>query len=72
VKDFSHAVFSPETVVILQSAMDAAVSTLPDPVSSSNVQVIAQSILRSAKEGERDPLVLQQLALLELQIIPRD
>jgi hypothetical protein len=71
VKDFANASFSPDTVAILQSAMEAAVATLPDPVSSSNVQSIAQSILRSAKEGERDPVALQRLALLELQITPR-
>lgn len=50
-KDFANASFSPDTVAILQAAMEAAVATLPDPVSSSNVQSIAQSILRSAKEG---------------------
>jgi hypothetical protein len=71
VKDFANASFSPDTVAILQAAMEAAVATLPDPVSSSNVQSIAQSILRSAKEGERDPVALQRLALLELQITPR-
>jgi hypothetical protein len=71
VKDFGNASFSPDTVAILQSAMEAAVATLPDPVSSSNVQSIAQSILRSAQEGERDPIALQRLALLELQITPR-
>jgi hypothetical protein len=71
VKDFANASFSPDTVAILQSAMEAAVATLPDPVSSSNVQSIAQSILRSAKDGERDPIALQRLALLELQIMPR-
>lgn len=51
--------------------MEAAVATLPEPVSSSSVQLIAESILRSAKEGERDPATLQRLALLELQIVPR-
>lgn len=70
-KDFANASFSPDTVAILRSAVEAAVATLPEPVSSSNVQSIAQSILRSAKEGERDPVALQRLALLELQITPR-
>jgi hypothetical protein len=50
----------------------AAVETLPDPVSSSSVQSIAQSILRSAQSGERDPVALQRIALLELQITPRN
>jgi hypothetical protein len=71
VKDFANTSFSPDTIAILQSAMEAAVATLPDPVSSSTVQSIAQTILRSAKEGERDPVALQRLALLELQITPR-
>ena len=70
-KDFANASFSPETIAILQSAMQAAIATLPEPVSSANVQSIAQSILRSAKEGEIDPIALQRLALLELQITPR-
>ena len=70
-KDFANAAFSPDTIAILQSAMEATVATLPEPVSSAHVQSIAQSILRSAKEGERDPVALQRLALLELQITPR-
>jgi hypothetical protein len=70
-KDFANASFDPDTVAILETAMEAAVATLPEPVSSSNVQLIAESILRSAKEGERDPITLQRLALLELQITPR-
>ena len=70
-KDFANAAFSPEIVTILKSAMDAAVATLPDPVSASSVNVLAESILRSAKSGERDPIALQRIALLELQITPR-
>jgi hypothetical protein len=69
-KDFANASFSPEVVRILKSAVDAAVATLPDPVSSWSVDLIAQSILRSAKGGERDPIALQRIALLELQISP--
>jgi hypothetical protein len=71
VKNFANASFSPDTIAILQSAMEAAVATLPEPVSSANVRSIAESIMRSAKEGERDPVALQRLALLELQITPR-
>jgi len=70
-KDFAHASFDADTVAVLQAAMKAAVATLPEPVTSSCVQLIAESILRSAKEGERDPAALQRLALLELQITPR-
>ena len=50
--------------------MNAAVASLPDPVSSAYVQSIAETILRTAKEGERDPSTLQRMALLELQIAP--
>jgi hypothetical protein len=72
VKDFSNASFPPETLDIMKKAMDAAVASLPDPVSSAHVQSLAETILRSAKEGERDPSTLQRLALLELQIAPRN
>jgi len=33
--------------------------------------LLAESILRTAQEGERDPAILQRMALLELQITPR-
>ena len=71
-KDFSYASFSPEMISIMKSAMDAAVATLPEPVSSRHVQSIAESILRTAQTGETDPRVLLQMALLELQHKPRD
>jgi hypothetical protein len=56
----------------MQDAMDAAVATLPDPVSLDYVNSIAETILRTAKDGERDLGTLQRMALLELQIRPRD
>ena len=71
-KDFSNASFSPETVAIMKEAMDAALASLPDPISSTHVQSIAETILRTAKDGERDPATLQRMALLELQIEQRD
>lgn len=52
-------------------AMRSALSTLPHPVSSGHVQSVAETILRTAKDGERDPKVLERMALLELQISPR-
>ncbi len=70
-KDFSNASFPPETISLMKIALDAAVATLPEPVSTAHVQAIAETILRSAKEGERDPSALQRMALLELQIAPR-
>jgi hypothetical protein len=71
-KNFSNASFPPETIGIMNNAMHAAVASLPDPVSSAHVQAIAETILRTAKTGERDPAILQRMALLELQITPRD
>ena len=40
-KDFSNASFPPETISIMKDAMDAAVATLPDPVSLAHVDSIA-------------------------------
>ena len=70
-KDFSNASFPPEIIGIMKVALDAAIAALPEPVSSAHVQSVAETILRSAKEGERDPAVLQRMALMELQISPR-
>lgn len=70
-KDFSNASFPPEIIGIMKVALDAAIAALPEPVSSAHVQSVAETILRSANEGERDPAVLQRMALMELQISPR-
>jgi hypothetical protein len=71
-KDFSDAAFVPEMVNAMTEALHASVATLPHPVSSTQVNLLAESILRAAQNGERDPVVLQRMALLELQITPRD
>ena len=70
-KDFSNASFPPETVDLMKEAMEAAVATLPDPVNSAHVQSIAETILRTVRDGKRDPDTLKRMALLELQITPR-
>jgi hypothetical protein len=70
-KDFPNASFPPETIAVMKTAMDDAVAALPHPVSSASVQSIAETILRSAKDGETDPKTLERMALLELQISPR-
>jgi hypothetical protein len=70
-EDFSNASFPPETIKLMKIALDGAVASLPESVSTANVQAIPETILRSAKEGERDPSALQRMALLELQITPR-
>ena len=55
----------------MTEALDASVATFPHPVTSTQVSLLAESILRTAQEGERDPAILQRMALLELQITPR-
>jgi hypothetical protein len=70
-RDFSGAAFAPDVVDVMTRALDASIATLPDPVTSTQVNQLAESILRTAREGERDPAVLQRMALLELQIRPR-
>jgi hypothetical protein len=70
-KDFPNASFPPETIGIMKTAMDGAVAALPHPVSSAAVQSIAETILRTAQEGETDPKTLERMALLELQISQR-
>ena len=67
-KDFSNASFSPDLIRAMDQALEGAVATLPHPVSSMRVQTIAESILRSAKEGESDPQTLQTMALVEMQL----
>ncbi|MCS3727700.1 hypothetical protein FHR88_002739 [Bradyrhizobium betae] len=52
-------------------ALGAAVATLPEPVHSAHIDTIAQSILRTAKTGERNVAVLQRIALMELSLAPR-
>ena len=70
-KDFSHASFPPEVISVMEVALDAAVASLPEPVHSGHVQALAEAILRGAHGGERDPVVLQRLALMELQLTRR-
>jgi hypothetical protein len=71
-KDFPHASFPPDTIALMTVAMDGACSRLPHPVTSTHIKSLAETILRSTQEGERDPAALERLALLELTISPRD
>jgi hypothetical protein len=70
-KDFANVSFAPDTIKTMTTAMNRAIAALPHPVSSAHVQSVAETILRTAKDGERDPKVLERMALLELQISPR-
>jgi hypothetical protein len=71
VDNFANASFPPELIAVMRNALEGAISTLPHPVSSSHVRSLAETILRSAHEGVRDPTTLQTMALVELQISPR-
>lgn len=70
-KNFSNAAFSPDVIAIMTGALEAAVASLPEPVHSSHVTTLAESILRTASAGERNAADLQRIALMELQLIPR-
>jgi hypothetical protein len=70
-KDFADAAFAPDVIELMSDALEASVATLPDPVNSARVTELAESILRTAKSGERDVAVLQRMALLEIQLAPR-
>jgi len=71
-KDFADAAFEPEIIEAMTAALERAVASLPEPVSSSHVGQLAESILRTAKSGEARADILERIALLELKITPRD
>jgi hypothetical protein len=70
-RNFEGAAFSPEVIEIMSAALEASIAALPHPINSTHVNILAESILRTAKTGERDVAVLQRIALVELQIVPR-
>jgi hypothetical protein len=70
-RDFPDAAFAPEAVEVMAKALDASVAALPHPVTSGQVNMLAESILRTAQTGERDMTTLQRLALLELTLTER-
>jgi hypothetical protein len=70
-KDLANEEFSPEVIEVMTTAFDAAVAELPEPVHSTHVSTIAESILRTASTGERDPAVLKRIALMELRLALR-
>ncbi|WFU24290.1 hypothetical protein QA649_40910 [Bradyrhizobium sp. CB1717] len=70
-KNLSNVAFPPEVIELMTAALEAAVATLPEPVHSAHVTALAESILRTAGSGERDPATLQRIALMELQLAPR-
>ncbi|HET7885661.1 MAG TPA: hypothetical protein VFL62_05485 [Bradyrhizobium sp.] len=72
VKDrgFESAAYSPEVIEIMSAALAAAIESLPEPVSATQVHQLAESILNSAGRGERDVAALTRMALVELRITP--
>jgi hypothetical protein len=70
-KNFPDAAFEPEMIEAMTAALDRAVASLPEPVSTSHVNLLAESIPRTAQAGERDIATLERIALLELQVSPR-
>jgi hypothetical protein len=67
-RDFPNASFSPDVIELMSTAFEKAVATLPHPVSARRARDIAESILRTAEQGERDPRTLQTMALVEMQL----
>lgn len=70
-KNFADAAFEPEAIEAMTAALTKAIAALPEPLSTAHVDLLAESILRTAKSGERDAAVLERIALIELQISPR-
>jgi hypothetical protein len=71
VKNFADAAFGPDVIELMTAALDRAVASLPEPVSTLHVNLLAESILRTAQSGERDVAALERIALMELQMMPR-
>lgn len=70
-KNFAEAAFGPDVIDLMTTALRRAVASLPEPVSALHVNLLAESILRTAQTGERDLVSLERIALMELQVTPR-
>lgn len=66
-KRFSYKSFSLDVIDVASSALHAAVDSLPEPLSSSEVNLLVKFILRIAMAGERDVRVLRTVALSQLR-----
>ena len=59
------AVFQPELIELMKAVLDAAAAMLPEANRTSSMKAeIASQILACAAKGERDPIVLKNLALM--------
>ena len=70
-KNFANAAFAPDVILIVSAALEAAISTLPEPLHARHVDLIAESILRTAGAGEREQGAMTRIALMELQLHQR-
>jgi hypothetical protein len=62
-----EAVFQPDEIILLKSALDEATTILPQAKRTSAMKVkLASRILAAAAKGERDPIQLRIAALLEV------
>lgn len=59
--------FGTDTVALMTIAVDRAIATYPQPVSTEHVRKIIKCIIAVAEEGERNPERLRLKALAELQ-----
>ena len=66
-KIFQGTSFSPDVIAAMKLALQEAVETLPEQVSSGRIQTLAKNIIDLASQGERDPERMKLLALLALQ-----
>ena len=66
-KIFQGTSFNPDVIAAMTQALNEAVETLPEKVSSGRVQALAKNIIDLASQGERDPERMKLLALLALQ-----
>ena len=60
-------VFDPETIDIMVSAIEGAISQLPLHAGSRYADRIANSVMDQAALGERDVRIMQSIALLSVQ-----
>lgn len=67
----SEGVYDPETLALLQNALDQAfIALAPCDQTSEHRTVLACRILARASSGERDPERLCAVALLSLRSVP--
>jgi hypothetical protein len=60
-----NAFFDPETIALLRSVLDDAWSRLPPGQTNVGRSLLAERILKAARNGERDAARLRTCALVE-------